>query len=251
MSKLHYLHTGNSGNKILLIHGNVASANWWRPAMELLQDRFNLVAVDLKGYGDSGPGEKDVTILRHAQDIVETLDELEFFPCVAVGHSLGGAVAMELAKVFPNKISKLVLVDSAKIAGMGPYDYNLLEQVVENVELLKSSLKATFFQPIPKEIESTLLGDCVKAKDAFIPNTKALTQVNYTEAAEEFFKPVLVLRGEKDVFISAEEAEKIKEAYPNSELKVITGSGHNPPLEATGLFCKEIAKFVGEQNKEK
>ncbi len=244
MSKLHYIRKGTGQNKILLIHGNVASAKWWGPVMDRLQNRFDCLAVDLRGYGASEDGTKDVTISLHAQDIMETLEDMKFFPCVVVGHSLGGAVAMEMGKLYPEKISKLVLLDSAQLEGLGDYDCSALEPIVADPNLLKMALKATFFQPIPVQLEAVLMEDCVRAKDAFIPNTKALMKTNYTQDAPKFTKPVLVIRGENDKVIPLAEAEKIVAAYPNSAMISIPNCGHNPPLEATEQFSKILAEFV-------
>lgn len=244
MSKLHYIRKGTGQNKILLIHGNVASANWWGPTMDSLQDKYDCIAVDLRGYGQSVAGSKTVTIALHAQDIMETLEDMKFYPFVVVGHSLGGAVAMELAKTYPDRINKLVLVDSAQLQGLGDYDCAALEPIVANPSLLKMALQATFFQPMPVQLADVLMEDCVRAKDAFIPNTKALMQTNYTSDVPKFFKPVLVIRGEQDKVIPLVEAEKIAAAYPHSTMVSIPKCGHNPPLEATEIFSKTLTEFI-------
>jgi len=90
-----------------------------------------------------GTRKTDITIEQHAEDIMEILRQQNFFPCTVAGHSLGGAVAMQLAVDMPSYLKAMILVDSAYIGGMGPFDYSLLETVVKDEQILLASLKAT------------------------------------------------------------------------------------------------------------
>ena len=76
---------------------------------------------------------------------------------------------------------------------MGPFDYSLLETVVKDEQVLLISLKATLAVDVPPALMEGLLADCLLAKDVFIPNSRALTTVDFSEKAPSFMKPVLVM----------------------------------------------------------
>ena len=243
MANLNYIRSGKGAKKILFIHGNVASANWWRPVMDELADSFDMLAVDLRGYGKSPAGSQEVTFSMHAKDILTLLCEMEFFPCTVVGHSLGGAVAMQLSQDAPAIIAAMILVDSAPIGGMTPFDPALLEPVVANEELLKNALLGTFVQPVDADLLEEFKADCLLAKDAFIPNSVALTKVDYTASAKKFMKPVLLIHGEQDHVVPLEESKRAAASYPHSRLEIIAGSGHNPQIERMDVFSRLVKQF--------
>jgi branched-chain amino acid transport system permease protein len=251
MTMLHYIRKGRGTDKILFIHGNAASANWWGPVMDRLADDFDMLAIDLAGYGQSGPGPEDVTIEYHGRQVAQILHELEFTPCVVVGHSLGGAVAMELAATMPRDMLAMVLVDSAPITPMAPFDVDLLTQMVANDTLLQNALKATFVREIDADLQAVLMADCLQARAAFLPNSLALTKCDFTTRTKDFHKPVLVVWGEKDLVISWETAQQSKNAYANSRFAMLEQAGHNPQVEVPGEFSSLLKEFIQTLQKEK
>jgi branched-chain amino acid transport system permease protein len=241
---LHYTRLGKGHKKILFIHGNLASTHWWGPAMDRLADEFDMLAVDLPGYGQSAPCADAVSIKGHGAAVISLLSDLDFTPCTVVGHSLGGAVAMQIAFDIPDLLDALVLVDSAPVTGMGPFDYAMLEQVVANEDLLKLSLQATLAMNVPAALWETLLADCVASKASFIPNSRALTEMDFTKRARTFTKPVLVMQGEKDPVITAAVAAQTAAAYGQSQLTILPGSGHNPQVEVPDEFVQILRDFI-------
>lgn len=244
MKGLHYIRAGAGGQNVLFVHGNLASANWWAPIMELLQAQFDMVAVDLRGFGKSQPSPAQVSLRDHALDIANLVKDLEFTDFTIVGHSLGGAVAMQLGAAFPELVSAMVLVDSAPLTGMKDINYVLLEQLLQNDTILTASLQGTMAMPVPQAVLEVLQADCLQAKAALIPNTRALDGIDFSGVARNFLKPVLVVHGENDVIVPAGEAQATAAAYPNSRLEVLPGVGHNPQIENPPLFARLLAEFL-------
>jgi pimeloyl-ACP methyl ester carboxylesterase len=115
--KLHYLDWGNeSAPLLLLVHGMRDHARSWDWIARALRDRWHIVAPDLRGHGDSqwsvdGAYHHAYNVLDVA-DLVDTLGQEQV---VILGHSFGGNVCGRYASIFPQRVSKLVLVD-----GLGP-----------------------------------------------------------------------------------------------------------------------------------
>lgn len=244
-TKLSFSRQGEGGCKVIFVHGNTGSARWWRPAMERLRHKCDMVAVDLRGFGNSPDPAGPVTIPGHAEDIQELASNLGFDNFIIVGHSLGGAVAMQIAASYPELLKGMVLVDAAPLTGIKNVDYNFLEQAIRQ-NLMVAGLKATMAVSLDEAYFAELAEDCVRSLPAVIPNTRALEAIDFTAVAGQFTKPVLVVQGEKDTLIPTSEAEKTADAYPQAKLVVIRGAGHSPQVEKSEAFAEQLKAFLAE-----
>ena len=101
---------GDASATILAVHGITSSHKAWAPLARHLPD-VRIIAPDLRGRGGSRSLPGPYGMARHADDVAALLDELGVQPCVVVGHSMGGFVAVALADRHPSLVSRLVLVD--------------------------------------------------------------------------------------------------------------------------------------------
>lgn len=239
-----YAHRQGKGDTgVVFIHGNTGSTRWWAPAMNALENEFNMTAVDLRGFGQSPDGPDNVTLADHAGDVKAVADEIGLREFILVGHSLGGGVAMQFAALFPDRLRGLVLVDPAPLGGLKGVDYGILEMSIKN-NWMVPGLKATMVQPVAEEYFALLARDCIRSLPAVIPNTRALEAADFTAVAPRFAKPVLVVQGDKDPLVPLAEAEKIAAAYPHAALTVIADAGHSPQVEQTGAFARCLREFA-------
>ncbi|HXK32847.1 MAG TPA: alpha/beta hydrolase [Dehalococcoidia bacterium] len=115
--KLHYAVWGQeTAPPLLLIHGNRDHARTWDRVAGRLMDHYCVYAVDLRGHGDSqwSVGGQ-YSLPEFVLDVAMLADQLERFPLTVIGHSLGGAVALEYTGVFPENVRKVVAIE-----GLGP-----------------------------------------------------------------------------------------------------------------------------------
>src|SRR5207244_1509189 len=100
---------GNSGSPLLLLHGITSSARgWWRVAPELVALGYHVYALDMPGHGQSQLADVH-RIEQIADRIAAVLDALQIAHPIVIGHSWGGAVALELAASID--VARVVLVD--------------------------------------------------------------------------------------------------------------------------------------------
>jgi pimeloyl-ACP methyl ester carboxylesterase len=115
--KLHFWEWQNPGKpNLILVHGSCDHARSWdRVARELLP-HFRIIAPDLRGHGDSAwaPGAM-YSIPEYVLDLSALADISGGFPLNLIGHSLGGAVALQYAGVYPDRVRKVVCIE-----GFGP-----------------------------------------------------------------------------------------------------------------------------------
>src|SRR5271165_903377 len=101
-----------SGPRVVLLHGLGSCLQDWQPQIAALADRYTVIAIDLRGHGESGkpPGPYSMEML--AADVRQVLEKLETGPVHVVGLSLGGMVAFQLAADAPELVRTLVIVNS-------------------------------------------------------------------------------------------------------------------------------------------
>jgi pimeloyl-ACP methyl ester carboxylesterase len=108
----HYLQWGEQGTPVIFVHGLTANAFCFQAFADDLARDHRVFAYDLRGRGDSDKPESGYSIPIHAADLAELIDELGLDRPVVAGHSLGGFIALYFAAHYPQKLSKLVLIDA-------------------------------------------------------------------------------------------------------------------------------------------
>jgi pimeloyl-ACP methyl ester carboxylesterase len=147
--KIHYLDWGNeTAPPLLLLHGTRDHARSWDWTARRLRDRWHVVAMDLRGHGDSDWSPDGAYLLPyHLLDIAEMADQLGPTPLRVVGHSFGGNAVARYAGLYPERIEKIVFVDSL---GPAPDNYAMWEKqgpVARTREWMAQRRDGRFMQP--------------------------------------------------------------------------------------------------------
>src|ERR1700730_4966635 len=147
---LEYIREG-SGDPVLLVHGYLFGARWWRPQIDALADHFDVTAVDLRGHcgSETSEDQADYDLWNQAEDLHGLIDALGIRPVHYVGLSVGGMIGMRLALRHPEDVRSFVLMDTSA----EPEDpekverYEGLRQVVEagQFEAVTPALPKIFF----------------------------------------------------------------------------------------------------------
>lgn len=113
--------TGETKRRLLLVHGNVSSGEFFRDLMASLPGDIHAVAPDLRGYGDSEARPIDATrgLRDWADDVLALLDALEWGETHLLGWSMGGGVVMQVALSSPERVQSLTLVAPVSPYGFG------------------------------------------------------------------------------------------------------------------------------------
>lgn len=101
--RLSYLEGGSGEQALLFIHGWCCDGTLWRDQTDAFAPRHRIIAVDLRGHGDSDKPEQDYTIAGFAEDVAWLCRELELERPVIVGHSMGGVIALNVARRWPGR----------------------------------------------------------------------------------------------------------------------------------------------------
>lgn len=229
--RLHYVE-GGVGAPLILIHGLGASSRWWFPVLpELTAESFRVVAPDLPGFGRSpGPARSIPEAARAVIDLADRLGLGRFFLC---GHSMGGAVALQIAADYGRRVRRMVLIASAGIPGVGP-----------------ARVIGRLVQPwswCPPRFYRTLIGDVIRAGPRnLFPAMAELRRYDVRPQLKRVRSSTLVIWGEKDSLTPLAHGERIVSGLPDARLEVIAGARHLPMVREPDLTSRLMVKFMKE-----
>jgi len=108
-----YWHQGDQGAPVILIHGLGVSADIWMHNIEALAQRYRVYVPDVIGFGKTDKPDTEYTAALFATFINDFMSALNIEKPTLIGNSLGGGIALQYTLLYPDKVDKLVLVDSA------------------------------------------------------------------------------------------------------------------------------------------
>ena len=237
---------------LLCVHGNLGSGRWFEA---LLADYPGAaVAPDLPNFAQSDHID-GCSMPDYADWLAAIADELGVGAggphgrAVVVGHSLGGAVAMELLCLRPQIVSRLILVDSSPVEGLHtPKEhYPAIEAYKADKAVLASALKGMVPTLADDELFALLVDDAWKMnRDCFIGHAEALGHADYRERLKDSRVPVHVVRGEADPLITSERAAAAAEFF-GTTVHTFTACGHSPLVERPEEFNALVRDIAGEE----
>ena len=253
--EISYARWGREGDiPIMLVHGWTGFKELWKDfAPKLAEEGFDVVALDLRGHGDS---EKPICEYTHevfSTDILELAKYLGWEGgYTLLGQSMGGYLVCDYALRFPETLTKLITSNTSVNLGRN-FMIKLLWKIIirmyrKNPEKTMRKMAPTFFtKPVSQEVIDDLAEMTIKTA----PHA-GLSAIHYcmTRNLEpELYKikvPTLVISSEHDSKLLKKATLKIHELIPNSKLVDIPDTGHLPFIENPKAFLEAIVSFVKE-----
>ncbi|MBI5354340.1 MAG: alpha/beta hydrolase [Chloroflexi bacterium] len=230
------------GSPLVLIHGFPLDHTSWNEVAPLLEDKFDVILPDLRGFGQSTNVESIYSISDMAHDIASLLDNLGIEKTALAGHSMGGYVALAFAKKYPNRVSALGLVSSQAPADAPEGKerrYKTAAEVFEKgVAVVADAMtpKLSADARVQTFARKAILG---QSKSGVIGALKAMAErEDSTPILSAFSFPLVLIHGDADSLIPIERAKEIKTAVQSAQFVELKGAGHMPMME----FPKETAQ---------
>lgn len=245
---LYYELAGEGETTLVLIHGNIASARWWDHVYAPLAEQYRVLRVDLRGCGQSEAPGVGNTVEQYSADVRALLHELGLGNVVVVGHSMGGAITMDMAVREPELMRGMVLLNSAPAEGIVTPEERkpLIQMMINDRNLMKMALAAVVPTAATGDFFEALLEDAMVAAPTMISNYTSLGEADYREQLKDLQIPTLILYGTQDSLITLDMMERTRDAIPNAALITYEGIGHSPNVEAPERFLGDIFTFVKE-----
>ncbi|MGA7343518.1 MAG: alpha/beta fold hydrolase [Terracidiphilus sp.] len=247
--RVHYLSEGpESGPPVVLVHGlGGRSEDWRNLAPYLAQAGFRVYMPDLLGYGRSPrPADFSYSVRDEAALVLGFLDALGLKQVDLGGWSMGGWVVQLVAAQAPQRVSRLMLFDSAGLNVVPDWDTRLFTPATAGQLVQFEALLMPHPEPIPGFVSRDLLrltrrhGWVIKRAMASMLTAHDVTD----NLLPEFKMPLLIEWGAEDRIIPLPEAQKIHRLAPQSQLDVFPGCGHLAPLQCAGAMGPKVVAFV-------
>lgn len=246
-SRIAYYDTG-VGPPLVLVHGFGASALTWRKVVPPLAKKYRVIMLDLKGYGYSDkPKDGRYSLDEQSRIVAALINRLKLENVILAGHSMGGGVALYTYFRVPEKITRIVLIDSAGFPQKFPFFVKYLRipivsavlmSLIPDYSMAKMVLDLCIFDKskITKEMISVYSRflSLPGAKYALRKTAEQIMPPNIDDVIADYSKvnvPVLIIWGGEDRVIPKENAYKFKRVLPDSELYILPECGHIPQEE--------------------
>lgn len=260
---IHVERYGHGGTTIVLLHGFGTSSFLWRAvAPEIAQARHTAVALDLLGYGESDrPLDTEFGIAGQVEYVDRALTALRVPRAAVVGVDLGGAIAMRLAVMHPDRVSHLVLVNALTAESTPAADVRALQRNTARFVLrvatgilgaaplltpvLQGSVADRAHMPwrlVARYLAPFVGQDGVRHLLALAASVTADDLRDVNPATVRI--PTLVVRGEADEWLEDGAAERLSALIPDSQLLRLPGVGRLVPEEAPEHLAGVILDFV-------
>ena len=215
-------------NPIVLLHGGLSNKlSWFSQIPMLVKSGYQVILIDTRGHGKSGPGANEHCYELYANDVVNIMDKLHIDVADIIGWSDGGNTALTMGYRYPERVKRIIAI-SANIHPEGLTEHARNENEKPNSWLKQKSNRfwtgAAHNYPVLEQKIKKLWST------APIMTPQMLQIINH---------PVLLLQGENDC-VTLEHAKSMEKSLPNAQLKVIAGAGHSTPV----THAKEINSLI-------
>jgi pimeloyl-ACP methyl ester carboxylesterase len=263
--RLYYEETGK-GSPVLLIHGFGASTFTWRHIAPELAKTHRVIAVDLKGFGQSDkPFDSRYSVFDQAALLAQLIEDKDLHNLTLVGHSFGGGIALLLAleanERLKGRLARLVLLDSIAYPQNIPVFFRLLDVPLVShlgVSMVPASfqtrvaLRIAYFDhsKIDQDEVDTYAAPLKTAagKHAIIYSARQIVPDGLAEISERYKTielPTLILWCDHDRIVPFEVGLKLRRTLPNSTLRLVEDCGHMPQEEQPESTLKLLQDFLG------
>lgn len=249
--RLRYTRQGESGQTVLLIHGFGGDLDNWLFNIQALAEKHTVYALDLPGHGQSDKTLDDPSLAGLAAGVQAFMDAVGIESAHLVGHSLGGAIALQLAREAPDRVQSLALISSAGLGAEINRSYIDGFVAANSRRELKPHAQQLFADP--KLVTRQLLEDLLKFKrlDGVDRALRSLADGLFDgdhqrslpgEGFDPAGKPLLVIWGKEDKIIPTTHAEH---APAGARVEIIDGAGHMVQMEAANRVNALLLEHLG------
>lgn len=241
---------------VLWLHGFPLNNTMWDFQVSGLADIARLITPDFRGHGLTEPTEAtEYSMAMLATDCVNLLDHLGYEgPVVVAGLSMGGYIAFEFCRRFPERVAGLILAATKAtaddVATQAARKKSIAVIKTEGIEPIVANLLPRLLAPSAYEENPDLV--------EFLQDMMSSTSIEGVAGASAAMRdrpdstpdlaqltvPTLIIHGEDDQLIPVAEAQAMANTIPKAELMIIPGAGHMPNLEKPEIFNDAVRDFL-------
>jgi 2-hydroxy-6-oxonona-2,4-dienedioate hydrolase len=223
------------GTPLVLVHGYLGGSSQWDGQLPQLSKHFEVVTLDLAGYGLANHLASPTDLADHARHVLATLDHMGIERFHLLGHSMGGMVVQEITRQAPHRVNKLVLYAT------GP-----LGCIPGRFEISATWLLDREASPAFEALADLATQASEQAASAGLSAMEAWDGRGHLGQIEQ---TTLVIWGEGDRSYGWSQIETLWRGIPHASLAVLPACAHALHLERSALFCTLLVEFLATDKK--
>ncbi|MDR3601970.1 MAG: alpha/beta hydrolase [Desulfosporosinus sp.] len=226
---------------MVFVHGAGGTSKMWVRQLSGIKG-YNLIALDLPGHGRSEGTAVD-TINEYSEFVWQFVQALELGSFVIAGHSMGGAIAMELALAYPNALDGMIIVDSGASLRVNPMVLEVLARGEYPLEIVKYSYS---FKATAVVLKRALEELKTVPSEVYRADFRACDNFNIMDRVGNINLPALVLCGQDDQMTPVKYSNYLSKELAQSTFVLIADAGHMAMLEQPERVNKAIQIFLDQ-----
>lgn len=249
---------GVDNNPVIFLHGYPFDKTMWQNQLDFLKSSNRVIACDIRGFGKSTDEYSSLSMDLFADDLIEFMDMLHIEKAIICGLSMGGFIALNAQKRFPERFEALILCDTQCISDTKDVQkkrYEIMNQITAEgvTDFNEGFVKSVFHKDslIHKKERVEKLREIVfsNSEHIIIMGLKALAERSETcSTLNEIQIPTMIICGREDEVTPLKESEFMHKNIEGSELHIIENAGHVPNLEHPEEFNTLLMDFVTHFN---
>ena len=239
---------------LLLLHGYSDSWRSYQPLMAPLSNRFRVIAVSLRGHGDSSTPSRGYDLPTISADVVAFIKMLGIGKATIVGHSMGSLVSQWIALHHRQFVDKLIFIGAfATLKGNASVEalwrdevQHLLDPVAP--EFVRAFQQSTLAVPVPSAFFESVVAESLKvASRVWRGALLGLLEHDHCNRLHEIFAPSLIIWGDQDRIAGRADQDLLAKSMPNARLAIHSGIGHAPHWEDPDRVLAHMIPFFENQ----
>jgi pimeloyl-ACP methyl ester carboxylesterase len=245
-----YVGDVGKGFPLVLVHGFLGSSIMWQPQIKHLKKYYRIITPDLPGFGKSNKVKSHNNINSMAKTVLNCLQEKQIEKFYLLGHSMGGMIIQEMAKLAGEKISKLICYGTGPVGNI-PGRFETINESREKLkknglEITAHRIAKTWFIEEDKAKYFYLCDDAGKTTTMEAADNALIAMKNWTglENLKNIKNLTMIIWGDQDKAYNFDQINILNKNIPNTDLNIFKGCSHNVHLEMPIEFNKCITNFL-------
>ena len=245
-----YIDDLGKGHPFVFVHGFLGSSEMWSLQKDYFKSKFRIISPALPGFGESNKASSLSSINDMANFVLKVIEERKINKFHLIGHSMGGMIVQEIAKIYGDRVNKLICFATGPIGDIPgrfePINTSIEKLKIEGIKEQVKRIPKNWFVKGDKAKNYYLCENAVKhiseetARNALI----AMRDWNGLDNLKNINNKTLIIWGDKDKSYNFEQISILKNNITDSDLKIFKNCCHNVHLEKPEEFSEVVSEFL-------